>query len=514
MIRYAFLLIISGLLISCSNDEVIHPERVPQLSLVANSQIIEEGEIATVSFNLSERIDREITFQLERAGSAIMGEDYEDFSTIVSIPAQHLSSQILISTNSDLLDEGDETIILTVLSNNIEQQSTERLSITIEVLDGPTAKDIISFAQRELMSNPNATEETVALFYNLKEVAKTSFLVGQQNAFSSFYMNNAGDSDIKKATGSDPALLGSDFMFITDDENDETTNNWYYQQEQQIKQDVINAYNKGMVNIFAWHFREPYEGKHFYTSEMTDFQKENAFRSILPGGENHDYYKAKLRKIAEVIKSLSGDNGELIPVIFRPFHEFDGNWFWWGQAYCTPQEFINCWRFTVNFLLNDQNVKNVLFAYSPDNLFFDEASYLQRYPGDQYVDVLGMDNYSDFQMGHQMDMSKANQKLKIISDLAKAKGKVAALTETCYFIEPGVTSALPNFYSGHLYESMTSNDVELSFMMFWYNTRTRYCTPPPGLDGYQDFMDFIGKPETLLTDELINLYTINIDSQS
>lgn len=358
------------------------------------------------------------------------------------------------------------------------------------------------------MVNPNASAETVALFYNLKILSKTNFIVGQQNAFSNFFKDDEGDSDIKKTTGSDPGLLGSDFMFITDDENDGTASNWYHQQEQRIIADVVQAYNKGMVNVFTWHLREPYEGKSFYTSEMTEFQKQNALSSILPGGTNHEYYKQKLQKVAEVAKNLMGSNGRLAPFVFRPFHEFDGDWFWWGKKYCTPQQFIAIWQFTVEYLRDTLNVNNILFAYSPDNGFNSSAEYLERYPGDNYVDVLGMDNYGDFDNQGQAGVEKANKKLQIISNLAKEKVKIAAFTETGYFVTPGSNSPIPNFYSKNLYDAITNNATEIGFMMFWYNSKDTYCVPVPGLPDTADFLAFASKPKVMLQNALPNLYSL------
>src|SRR5690606_21498806 len=138
-----------------------------------------------------------------------------------------------------------------------------------------------------------------------------NFVVGQQDAFSAHFQGAAGGSDMKKVTGSDPGLLGLDFSFITDNSNNGQANNWFYQQEQNIIKDAVEAYDKGMITTFSWHFREPYEGNHFYTSSMTEFQKQNAFKSILPGGANHEYYKEKLKKIAEVVKSIRGSDGTL-----------------------------------------------------------------------------------------------------------------------------------------------------------------------------------------------------------
>ena len=359
---------------------------------------------------------------------------------------------------------------------------------------------------RSFMVNQNSTEETAALFYNLKLLSESRFIVGQQDAFSSFYQDNTGDSDIKKITGSDPGLLGSDFTFITDDLNDGTSSNWFFQQETQIRNDVLKAFDMGLVNVFCWHMREPFVGEHFYADEMTQFQKENALKSILPGGDNHDYYKQKLEKIASFTQSLVGGNGALAPIVFRPFHEFDGHWFWWGASYSTEDEFIKLWQFTVSYLKDTLNVTNMLFAFSPDNLFSSESEYLARYPGDDYVDIMGMDNYGDFKDQGETGVVRANQKLKIVSDLAGQRVKIASLTETGYFVTLGNNNPIPNFFSNNLFRAITNNEVKIGFTMFWYNRQDTYCTPLPGHQDADDFMTFISKPEVMLANDLPELY--------
>lgn len=515
MRHYLFISIFLGLFaVACSPDDEVIPVKKLNVSLETTGEASEEGINASFTLKLEERLDDDIQVELNLGGSATNGEDYETIPQVITISADLLSVKTTVRPIEDFDEEGDEIISISIKSvdNEIIVFGTQEVSIVLK--DGPTLEDLKRDEQRPFMVNSFSTDETVSLFYNLKKLAKTSFLVGQQDAFSAFFNNDFGDSDIKKSTGSDPAILGSDFMFITDDENDESPGNWFYQQEQSIKDDVLEAYEKGMVNVFAWHLREPYEGEHFYVSEMSDFQKENAFKSILPGGENHNYYKEKLDKVAEVIGSLKGPSGEAIPIVFRPFHEFDGHWFWWGKPYATELEFIQCWKFTVDYLVKEKGLNNILFAFSPDNQFLAEATYLERYPGDSYVDILGMDNYGDFRDGSSMGTQDANTKLKIVSDLAISKGKVAALTETCYFVEPGVTVVRPNFYSQELFGVLTQNDVQVGFMMFWSNSRDRYCTPIQGEEAYADFMSFINLDQTLLADDLNDVYSITLVPES
>ncbi len=379
---------------------------------------------------------------------------------------------------------------------------------TPPVVTPPVVTELTKLNVRTFMADANATTETVALFYNLKTLSKTSFAVGQQDAFNGFYNNTGGVSDIKKTAGNDPALLGSDFIFITDKNNNGQASNWFYQQEVNTINQVKQAYASGMINIFCWHLREPYNENSFYVSDMTATEKANAFKSILPGGANHDWYKAKLDKVASVFNKLTGQNGEYIPVIFRPFHEFDGSWFWWGADFCTAEEFKTAFKFTVDYLKNTKGVHNVLYSYGPDNNYDTQAKYLARYPGDAYVDVLGIDNYWDLRSGTgQAGADLANLKLKVVSDLAKSKIKIAAMTETGYQITPS-NSPVTGWFSNYVYSTLTNNNVEVAFVMFWVNGGNSYFVPGPTCSNAADFIEFCNKPKALLQNKLPNMYKI------
>lgn len=495
------------LLAGCSQDDDI-PTELSQLSLEVNSSRVEEGEIIALTLTLSERLTSPALVDLQIGGTAINGTDYQTLSSAITIPANRLTFGLSIETLEDELEEDTELISITIIGTDQGGVSYTGSTLSISILDVVPVFQLTPDNVRSYMVNPAATEETVALFYNLKRSSETQFVVGQQDAFHLFFNNDPGESDMKKTTGRDPGLLGSDFMFITSDRNNETPNNWFYQQELLIKDDAIEAYNKGMINAFTWHLNEPYEGEHFYTADMTSFQKANAFRSIMPGASNHDYFKEKLDKVANVAKSIVGNDGKPVPFIFRPFHEFDGHWFWWGSDYCTAQEFITIWRFTVEYLRDVKGVNNMLFAFSPDNSYTTQSGYLSRYPGDAYVDILGMDNYGDFNNQGADGANRANQKLQIVSDLAKERVKIAALAESGYFVTPGQNSPINNFYSELLYNALTNNDIEIGYMMFWNNTQNTYCTPPPGQADTNDFIDFANKSRSVLADGLTDMYTL------
>jgi len=128
-----------------------------------------------------------------------------------------------------------------------------------------------------------------------------------------------------------------------------------------VRYRLSSAYNRGGVITMCWHQYDP-DGRSFYANEINN---EKIVSQILPGGSRHSDYKEKLHRIAFFLKSFRGEKGESIPVIFRPYHEHTGNWFWWGPSHCTTEEFNQLWQFTVHYLHDSLNVHNLLWAISP-----------------------------------------------------------------------------------------------------------------------------------------------------
>ncbi len=253
--------------VSCSKDDA-EEENVTRVNIAASIGLASEPNTnGEFTLTLSGSVSTATTISYTISGTATNGTDYQTISNSATIPANSTSKTIAVNIIDDTITEDDETltITLTTTSNqNIILDSADTATVTIT--EAPEEFVLLPEEASLFMVNPNATPETIALFYNLKILSKTKFVVGQQDAFNSFYNDNGGESDIKKTTGSDPGLLGSDFMFITDDNNDGSASNWFYQQEEIIKYDAIEAYNKGMINTFCWHMREPYEGCLLYTS--------------------------------------------------------------------------------------------------------------------------------------------------------------------------------------------------------------------------------------------------------
>ncbi|HEX2536330.1 MAG TPA: glycosyl hydrolase [Chitinophagaceae bacterium] len=353
---------------------------------------------------------------------------------------------------------------------------------------------------RSWLVDKNATEETAALFFNLKRSARTGVLFGHQDA-TKRGLSGAGTgwaneqhlpavsrerSDVKEVTGAYPVVYGHDFLHIANF----TDGAWFDYERDIARQLTIDAYDRGGVNTYAWHYGNPVSKGSFYWNESPV----EAVGAILPGGSHHETYKHSLGEVAGFAQSLVGADGKPVPVIFRPFHEFDGDWFWWGQSHCTPEQYKALYQFTVTFLRDSLGVRNFLYAWSPDRIFQSEAQYLERYPGDAYVDLVGMDNYGDLQAG--VAPATAGTRLRIVSDYAKKKNKLAALTET------GLANLTrSDWYTQQLLKVLQYQPMEIAYALVWANTTGAFWTPYKGHAAEADFRQFKASPFMVFADE-------------
>lgn len=371
---------------------------------------------------------------------------------------------------------------------------------TVPVVNPPLPPDLA--AVRKMLADSNATAETAALFYNLKKVSRTHILFGHQDDTKRGY-NWANEqhlpavsrerSDVKEVTGAYPAVYGHDFLHISNF----TGGAWFDYEAQIARLLTIDAYNRGGVNTYAWHYSNPVSKGSFYWNESPV----EAVSKIIPGGSHHDVYKESLKIVAAFANSLIGADNKLVPVIFRPFHEFDGDWFWWGKTHCTPEQYKTLFQFTVIYLRDSLHVRNFLYGWSPDRLFDTETQYLERYPGDSYVDLVGSDNYWDLRTGTVPAL--AANKLKIVSEFAIRKNKIAALTETGL---QNLTQA--DWYTGMLQKVLQNQKLELAYVLVWANTKDAFWTPYKGHAAEADFIKFKSSPYILFGDEMPEMYEI------
>jgi mannan endo-1,4-beta-mannosidase len=336
-----------------------------------------------------------------------------------------------------------------------------------------------SYAQ--LLSNKNATKETVTLYKNLNELSKKHVLFGHQDdlAYGVNWKYQDKRSDIKDIVNDYPAVYGWDIGRIEHGSLENIDNVPF----SKIKEYIQDGYKRGAVITLSWHFDNPLTGGSSWDTTQ------NTIASILPGGAKHELYKTWLDKAAAFMQSLKGEKNESIPILFRPFHEASGDWFWWGKKTTSTQQFKEAWKFTTNYLRNDKQLNQLIMVYNVND-FANEEEFLAHYPGDDLVDVLSFDKYQFDNQTKQDFISTTRKQLTLLTELAKNKNKLAAFAETGFEAVPD-----KHWWTETLWPAI--KDFQISYVLVWRNAgympsmkKMHYYAPYKGQKSEKDFLKF------------------------
>jgi Glycosyl hydrolase family 26 len=333
-----------------------------------------------------------------------------------------------------------------------------------------------------------ATLETVRLYQHLKTLRNLGFMFGHQDdlAYGVGWKYVPGRSDTKEVTGEYPAVYGWELGRIELDQRVNLDSVPFDKMRQFIQQ----GYARGGVITISWHLNNPLTGKTAWQPAP------GSVAAVLPGGEKHDLYLSWLDKVAAFMLSLKGSHGELIPVIFRPFHELNGSWFWWGGKNCKPEETQALYRLTETYLRDQKNVHNLLYAYNTDR-FGSVDAYLERYPGDDWVDIAGFDIYQGNNIRNNADfVQELDRTLTMLEGIAQERNKVPALTEFGY---NGLPDSL--WWTQVFLRTLESHHV--SYALAWRNAgfkpggQSEYYVPFPGQLSAPDFVNMFRSGKVL-----------------
>ena len=342
----------------------------------------------------------------------------------------------------------------------------------------------------------DATPETRALFANLRRLAPNGVLFGHEGdlAYGVTWRDEPGRSDVKETAGSYPAVYGWDVQTLFSRRPG---------QVERLRAWIAEGYGRGGVITMAWHMNNPVSGGNAWDTAR-------AVEHLLPGGSHHAAYRATLDTVAAFFNTLRarGRSGRetLVPVIFRPYHEMSGSWFWWGGRHRTPEQFVALWRFTVEYLRDVKGVHNLLYAYSTD-VFESQDDYLRHYPGDAYADVLGFDDYQSIRT--PATRAVFVRRMRDVVALAEARGKIAAVTETGVETVPDST-----WWTRTLLPAIRDDSVarRIAWVLLWRNANrdtdrpNHFYAPYPGHPSAPDFKRFRDDPFVLFEDEIPDLY--------
>ena len=283
---------------------------------------------------------------------------------------------------------------------------------------------VFNYIDAQIPVNANSTQEVRELLSLIYSISGQKTLTGQHGyPLYSDIMNER----VHNFTGEYPALFGQDFGFSEANSLDGINF------RQRVIDNAIKWNNKGMIITLMWHavpptMDEPVTFKEGIQSKLTD---EEWKQLITDGSELNQRWKSQVDVIAFYLKQLQ-DAG--VPVIWRPYHEMNGKWFWWGGREGTDG-YQALYKMLYDRLVNFHKINNLLWVFNgneinPPNV----ETYNRFFPGLEYVDILATDVYHN------------NFQLKDYQSLLKlANGKPIALGEVGHMPTADQLEKQPNW---------------------------------------------------------------------
>lgn len=352
-------------------------------------------------------------------------------------------------------------------------------------------------------------------------------------------------SDVKHLTGDLPAIMGYDaFKLLLD-----ITDGLHRNEEVETSIAALKLYrDSGGIVAFDWHIQPimlpSYKERAYRMDEFTNnpyidlMKKEKPFYHIANGFETKDkwwmtYEMQRLKQMAERLKRISADGSG---VIFRPFHEADGHWFWWGLKWLEGDLPLNGKEALTKVFIETarylkQELPEILIAFSADKLDYvshqnakNEDEIVQRY-ADEFttylpknkadlalIDIYGMDLYTS-KDEPEKSLNSCRIKLKGLSLLAQKHDKIAAITEAGNRGLPSEEDKRQpaiNYFNNYLNSWTTDPNIHIAFVVLWQNwSNNRDKTANDPEDGYfipvykdspagNDFINYASKKNVLM----------------
>ncbi len=261
--------------------------------------------------------------------------------------------------------------------------------LTVELADS----SISSLKPSGVLSDPAATDEAKRLYKYLIDCYGNHIISGQQENCGSHNYNFAADSStyikdneaefeyIQEQTGKQPAIRGIDMLNYnsTVDYRDDATGRVI---------EWVKDY-KGIVTL-SWHWSVPSEeggttAAFYVESASENYTTFSITKALEEGTWEHEVI---LKDIEVLAKELSTIQDAGVPVLFRPLHEAEGAWFWWGAE--GPEACVELYRLLYDKLVNEYGIHNLIWEWTS----YVTPNSAKWYPGDEYVDIVGYDKYN------------------------------------------------------------------------------------------------------------------------
>ncbi len=349
-----------------------------------------------------------------------------------------------------------------------------------------------SFAQFDKyeLINKNSTAPTQSLYANLINISSNGVMFGHEDDLTMGvnWKLEDGRSDIMEVCNDFPAVFGWDVTNIgLKDQNPDGISF-----DMMIKW-IQLTYKSGGVNTIRWDI---------YNLATNKTDESPIISTILPGGKYHDKYKVRLDAFAAFAQQLNigKSDKKIIPFIFRPFHQNSLENQWWSKENCTPEDYKELWKFTTNYLVKEKGLRNIIFAYSTD-AFSSTDEFIEYYPGDDYVDIIGLNLYDQGQEDFSIELSN---KLLVLNKLGIEHSKVTAITETGYKQIPANTWWTDQLVKGIFTNRSTAN---ISYLMIGKNVSSEhFYAPYADHSSANNFLQLYQNMYTLFLEDIHDMY--------
>ncbi|MBR1800222.1 MAG: beta-mannosidase [Bacteroidaceae bacterium] len=361
-----------------------------------------------------------------------------------------------------------------------------------------------------LHSTPLPTREgqrggSASLLTRLHALLARGYMFGHQDDpfYGTSWEWERGRSDVLESCGDYPAVMGFDLggIEVGDAKNLDSV------PFTRIREELLAHVRRGGIVTVSWHPRNPLTG-----GTAWDVSDSTVVRSILPGGTMHRKFLLWMKNVSAFLRSLKDDEGRAVPIIFRPLHENNGSWFWWGKRLCTAEEYKALWCTLQDHLLAD-GLDNLVWSWSPNLGIASPApnpSPLPRegqgvgleafntYPGDDRVDLLGLDAY---QWGTEQEfVTQLNADLTVLTAFAAERDKLFALTECGLKNLPD-----PTWWTRVL--KPQTDKYPISYFLVWRNAKHEFFAPVPGTQSATYFREMIKSKNILMLKDIAPLPT-------
>jgi mannan endo-1,4-beta-mannosidase len=269
-----------------------------------------------------------------------------------------------------------------------------RAIIIIQLLLGIAGSaPLLASAEAIRPVTPDSSPEAVALLQYLYGISGRQTLVGQHCAP---LLGSTRLVGAHKLTKHYPAVFGQDFGFSAPGTWDGINF------RQQTVDEAIRRHAEGFIITLMWHAVPPTKDEpvEFETSIQSHLTEQQWQDLITPGTEINERWKSQVDVIAWYLKQLWDAH---VPVLWRPYHEMNGEWFWWGQQ-AGESGYRKLYRMLFDRLVRFHRLNNLIWVFNANEVRVDVDAngvrhavdpYDQYFPGQDVVDVLAIDVYKN-----------------------------------------------------------------------------------------------------------------------